>query len=420
MNRLIVFLLLAGCGSAGRPTADPGPLQRTARAGEELTFDASASRGSITRYTWDFNDGKPAVEGKTVKYTYPMDGDFTVTLTVRGPGGAHSASVLVNVGAGCAATARIAVVTQDPQPNMTVVIGSAGSSACMGATLTTYEWDLGDGTMISGDSSRATISHTYATANTYMVKLRVVDSDGNEGRATYALGVGVMTTAKPTITSCAPNRMSAEANQSIQFSVVASDPGGKMMTYEWTFGDGATATGSTVQHAYATTGTFTVSVIATTSDSRVSMPCTRMVMITPPVDYTGTWILSPGNGNFTANCPFSVSFPTASVSVVHVVKTDGGPDELVVTPNGGTYPSGYELRGTEDSPGSFLVSRNTPNENGSGSCNMSLTTQHLIRFNFSSAMDVGGNWTKVYNAGQGSCFCTAGGPTNGTFTGFKQ
>lgn len=420
MRRLVALLLACGCGSTPRPTADPGPLQRSARAGELLTFDASASRGSITKYTWDFGDGSPVVEEKTTTHTYATNGDYSAQLTVRGPGGAHSAGVLINVGMGCAATARIAVVTQDPQPGMTVVIGSGGSSGCMGAALTTYEWDLGDGTMINGDAARATVSHTYASANTYMVKLRVVDADGNEGRATYALGVGVMTTAKPTLSSCAANLASAPVNRMVQFTAVASDPGGKSMTFEWTFSDSTTAAGQTVQKSFSTAGTYTATVVATTSDARVSDPCTRMITITPPLDYSGTWILSPGAGNFTGTCPFPVSFPTASVSIFHGPNPDGGADVLVVTPNGGTYPAGNELRGTEETPGNFVVTRSTPNENGSGSCAMSLTTRHSIRLTFTSGMDVTGNWTKIYNAGQVTCGCVAGGSTNGAFTGFKQ
>lgn len=40
----------------------------------------------------------------------------------------------------------------------------------------------------------------------------------------------------------------------------ASDPGGKTLTFTWDFGDGGTATGLSVTHAFATAGTFTVKV----------------------------------------------------------------------------------------------------------------------------------------------------------------
>src|SRR6185436_9038745 len=136
--------------------------------------------------------------------------------------------------------------------------------------------------------------------------------DGNEGRSTYSLPVGVTMTGNPTITNCVPNLTNVQVNRPVQFSATAMDPGQMSMTFAWTFTDGASAMGSTVTHAFATAGTFTATVVATTSDSRVSAPCSKMVTVTPPQDYTGTWILSP-SGNFTGTCPFSVSFPTASI-----------------------------------------------------------------------------------------------------------
>src|SRR5205823_5470914 len=53
-------------------------------------------------------------------------------------------------------------------------------------------------------------------------------------------------------------------------STGASDPGGKTLTYTWDFGDGGTGTGQTVNHAYATAGTFTVKLTVKNSDGRSS------------------------------------------------------------------------------------------------------------------------------------------------------
>jgi len=421
-------LLLAGlcaCGGAGRPTADPGPLQRSAKAGEMIPFDGSASKGSITKYTWDFGDGTPAVETAMAPHAYANNGDYTATLTVRGPGGAHSASVLVNIGAGCPSTAIITVATSDPQPGNPVIFGSMGSMGCRGAMLKTYEWDFGDGTAkVTGDSTKATVAHTFATMGTYNVKLRVLDVDDNEGNATRTLGVGVVNLGQPMISSCTANMMMGVINRPVQFSAAATDPGGMMMTYAWTFSDGTTATGPSVSKTFTMAGMYTGSVTATTADMRTSNTCTTsMVTVGNPPSYTGMWIVSPTGSNFQGTCPFSVSFPTASISVFHTANPDGGPDLLVVTPSGGSYPPGNELSGSEETPGSFLVSRNTPNEVPGGACSTSMQTAHRLRLTFTSATAVTGSWTKTYNgcgAGCLSCNCVAGGSSNGAFTGFKQ
>lgn len=419
---LLGLLVFLGCGSTPRPTADPGALQRTAKAGEQLMFDASASRGSITRYTWDFGDGSDLVEEKTTTHAYASNGDYSATLTVRGPGGAHSASVLVNVGTTCTATAMISVVTSDPQPGAVIIFGSSGSTGCMGAALTSYEWDFGDGSaLVTGDSSKQTVSHTYAAMGTYTVKLKVVDGEGNEGRATRSLGVGVINAGKPSVT-CAAS-VNAVTNRALSLTANGTDPGGMQLTYAWTFSDSTTATGSNVMKSFSTAGSYTATVVATTADQRASDPCTTNITVTAPPNYSGNWIISPTASSFNGSCPFSVSFPTAVVGVFHLQSTDGGADFLVVTPNGGSYPPNNELSGYEEMSGSFLATKATPNETPGGTCSSSMATAHRLRMTFTSPTAVTGAWTKTYDGcGSGclSCNCVAGGATAGAFTGFKQ
>jgi hypothetical protein len=54
--------------------------------GETITFNASASYdpdGSILKYSWDFGDGNTAtVTNPIITYSYPLDGAYTVELTV--------------------------------------------------------------------------------------------------------------------------------------------------------------------------------------------------------------------------------------------------------------------------------------------------------------------------------------------------
>ena len=54
--------------------------------GDTIVFDASASyapSGSIVQYTWDFGDGNvTTVTNPTITHSYPLDGNYTVELTV--------------------------------------------------------------------------------------------------------------------------------------------------------------------------------------------------------------------------------------------------------------------------------------------------------------------------------------------------
>jgi hypothetical protein len=135
------------------------------------------------------------------------------------------------------------------------------------------------------------------------------------------------------------------------------------------------------------------------------------------------WLVSPTGNDFTNVCPFSVSFPTASLSIYETDNPDGGANLLVVTPMGGTYPAGAPLAGTEDpqNPGNFVASSTTPNET---ECGVSQQTSHIIHFTFTSATLVTGTWTKTYNGCTDpsctDCNCVAGGSTKGAFNGVKQ
>jgi hypothetical protein len=70
----------------------PGP-------GSVITFDASASfspGGSITSYTWDFGDGTvTTTTNPTITYSYPIDGNYTVQLTITDNNGMTGTAVAV-------------------------------------------------------------------------------------------------------------------------------------------------------------------------------------------------------------------------------------------------------------------------------------------------------------------------------------
>ena len=59
----------------------------------------------------------------------------------------------------------------------------------------------------------------------------------------------------------------------------SSDPDGNVLTYAWNFGDSSTATGVTASHAFASTGSFTVTL--TVSDGKLSNNATKNLTINP-------------------------------------------------------------------------------------------------------------------------------------------
>ena len=161
--------------------------------------------------------------------------------------------------------ARMAASVAD----LTVAVDAAGSSDPEGDALS-FAWDFGDGAKAAG----ATATHAYAAPGEYVVTLRA--SDGRSA-----------STASATVTARAPNRAPLAAFEATGADLAwrfdaagSSDPDGDALAYAWTFGDGGTATGPVVGHAYATAGDRTVTL--TVSDGKTGSTATRLVSARAP------------------------------------------------------------------------------------------------------------------------------------------
>lgn len=68
------------------------------RVNENITFDASGSKGNITSYIWDFGDNSPKANNVTVVHSYSNGGRYLINLTVLGSRGAtDSTSIYIGV-----------------------------------------------------------------------------------------------------------------------------------------------------------------------------------------------------------------------------------------------------------------------------------------------------------------------------------
>ncbi|MFQ5980489.1 MAG: PKD domain-containing protein [Candidatus Heimdallarchaeota archaeon] len=142
------------------------------------------------------------------------------------------------------------------------------------------EWDFGDGTTASGT---LTPIHTYADNDIYTVKLTVTDNGGAVGSDTLVV----------TINNVAPlvdagDDLSGFEGDTFDFSGSAIDPGdADILTIEWDFGDGATASGSlTPSHVYADNGIYTVTLTVTDDDGATAADTLAVLVsnVAPLVD----------------------------------------------------------------------------------------------------------------------------------------
>jgi PKD repeat protein len=156
---------------------------------QTVFFNAATSTASGNRtlvdFQWNFGDGNTG-RGMNVSHAYPFVGAYTVTLTVVDDAGrtatatqALTVSTTPPPVAGGPPTATFTVSPTSPTATAPAVFDATASAAVAPATIQSYAWDFGDGSIATG----AIRSKTFAVAGSYQVTLSVTDSSGAVGRS---------------------------------------------------------------------------------------------------------------------------------------------------------------------------------------------------------------------------------------------
>lgn len=145
--------------------------------------------------------------------------------------------------------------------DQTLSFNAGGSSAPGSQTISGYSWNFGDSTALG---TGATPTHTYANAGTYSVSLTVTSSGGLSDTVTktvVATAPHQAPTAVIASSSAAPNTLTGVFDGTGSTATV----GATITGYNWTFGDGVTATQAKPTHVYASAGTWPVTLTVTDS-----------------------------------------------------------------------------------------------------------------------------------------------------------
>ncbi|PON16275.1 hypothetical protein C2W62_19355 [Candidatus Entotheonella serta] len=233
------------------PIAEAGP-DRTVAPGETVGFDASGSEagvGQIIRYRWEFGDGKTA-SGKSVAHAFTQPGVYRVILRISNNAeqpctmASDRAEIRVN-------SAPVAEAGEDHRVSAGEVITlDASRSYDTDGLLRTYLWKLGDGSRQQGQK----LQHIYDKPGRYEVTLTVQDDAGvANSRAADTLTVVVN---HPPMAKVMENRTAAIGEEIAFDGCASNDPDGKLVDYQWDFGDGIKAYGDRVLYAYKRPGTY--------------------------------------------------------------------------------------------------------------------------------------------------------------------
>ena len=183
-----------------------------------------------------------------------------------------------------------------PKEEIDAFVPANIKASTLDGKLVGYLWDFGDGSSGSG----RTASHQYRSGGVYSVTLTVTDTGGNKGSRSKSLtvGAGDAPTAAFVFSPASPGIGEViifDASQAI------APPPRRIVSYEWQFGTGRSATGMIVSKSYDTPGDYNVTLTVTDDAGNVAVASQTVTVGTS----------SPGG--VTAGFTFSPTSPTTNV-----------------------------------------------------------------------------------------------------------
>lgn len=233
------------------------------------TQDEGAACGNACTYAWDFG-GESTATGKVVTYRFLSARTYPVTLTVTDAAGTTATLTQnITVVEGAAPTAAFSFSPTSPAQLEPVNFSADASTVGVaGRTITSYDWQFGDGTTGSGRN----VQHAYSVVGTYNVTLTVTDSAGLRATTSESITVVNGVTADFTYSPTDP-----AAGENVFFNAEASRGssgfGGRspIVKYIWHFGKDANLVETTepiTSTTFPDEGTYTVTLTVEDSAGR--------------------------------------------------------------------------------------------------------------------------------------------------------
>ncbi len=257
-------------------------------AGQAVQFLDQGSLGALA-WSWDFGDGASDT-GYPMSHVYANPGTYNATLTIRCAGGVRITDTdIINV---VGPPSCIAEFTAAPNP---VVVGESVTFASTSTNVLSYDWDFGDGSTANGNP----VTHVYTIAGSYPAVLTITCTAGTDVSDPTTITVTEIPTCNAAISLSAET---ACINRPITFTGNED-----ANSWTWDFGDGETASGRIVTHAYISSSDSPYLITLTTScEGNVSATATHSLPSGAPP--TADFVASPLSGE----APLTVSFTNLS------------------------------------------------------------------------------------------------------------
>ena len=237
-----------------------GTLTLTGNSGSVLKWQVSNDAGL------SYNDIAPLNTSNSLTFTNLSAGTYLYRCEVQSGNCPSAFSVPASI-------------TVYPLP----VVNFLSNSVCQGAptvftnnstiasgSISAFNWDFDN-----GSTSTATIpNYTFPASGNYNVRLRAMSNYGCMDSVTVA----TLVKAKPVVNFSQSNVC---LNTAMNFSSFGSTlASGNLTAYDWNFGDGNSASGSTTSHSYSLDGSYSAKLVLT-SDLGCKDSLTKTVIVYP-------------------------------------------------------------------------------------------------------------------------------------------
>ncbi len=263
-----------------------------------VAFFHETTTGGANHYGWNFGDGGG--------WQVTGPGDQAHTYSTAGTYSVSYAASIQNASSGCTDTATVQIVVL-PSPTAQFTLDQ--NAACISLTTdptntslnaVSYVWDFGDGTT---DTQWDPPPHIYPTVGDYTISLLVTNADGCTDQTSQVVHVY----DPPQVVIGAQNVCVGTVAQFSDQSITA--PGNPVIQWARDFGDGAIDSVQSPMHLYAGSGTFIVTLTATTPYCSNTGTQSVTVQAKPVASFTSTPVIGCS--------PMTVSFTNTSTGATN-------------------------------------------------------------------------------------------------------
>jgi PKD repeat protein len=328
------------------PTTGFAPLNVSFSGAQSFDPDP----GGIKEYIFTPGDGSPPVVQTTPtrSHLYGAPGTYVASLVVKDPQGNVSSSVFLQivVSANNKPTAVLQATPTTGFAPLTVSLSGAQSvDPDAGDSIKAYTFTPGDGSppVVQNTPTR---SHVYGAPGTYLAKLVVTDTQGNQSNSVF-LQI-VVTNRNPTAalqatptTGIAPLTVNFSAAQSFD-----PDAGDRIKDYTFTFGDGSgpvVMPTPAISHVYSAPGTYVASLTVKDTLGNQSSSVALQIVVSNAISVTDATVLEGDVGTGKVVFTVTLAAPSTQPVTVRYATRDGtavGGKDYTPTSGTLTFPAG--------------------------------------------------------------------------------